>query len=111
MSWYKNVSNVDVNSIKHRVAHSDECGNNCKCRQNFNNVLASSSSESCYCIHKFAQKFGFNGAWDSASKLIKSDINKLEVKNIRVENAHDCCRHMTVELTVTRAIVLNGTNA
>ena len=101
INWCGNISDINMSSMKHHIVHSDDYVNQCKCRQNFNDMLALPSSESCTCIHKFPQKCGFKGAWDGASKLIKSSINKLETNLTIVANACDCCRHMTVELTRT----------
>eukprot|EP00957_Ditylum_brightwellii_P093946 7154064-Ditylum_brightwellii.AAC.1 len=41
-------------------------------------------------VHKFAQKYGFKGSWDTASKLVKQTIDRLELQNDRVVNAYDC---------------------
>ena len=96
--WCENSGLVNMNDIKHKVAHADNCNGQFKCRQNFVRLLSKSSSSTTW-THKFAQKYGFKGPWDGTSKLIKNAINKLENKRARVANAFDCYRLLTKELS------------
>ena len=54
--WYEQSSLVNMNEIKYKILHTDNCGNQFKCHQNFASLL-SLSILIITLIHKFAQKF------------------------------------------------------
>ena len=78
--------------------HTDDCGAQCKRRQNFARLVSSSSSTTTH-VHEFTQKHGFKGPWNGTSKLIKNSIKKLEMRLTRVASAMECYQLITLELT------------
>ena len=99
IDWYQSNGEIDFQLIKQDIAHTDDCPNQCKCRQNFARLVPSSQDSQPLKIHKFAQKYGFKGPWDGTNKLIKNCINKYESKLKRLTNAFDCYCLLSTDLT------------
>ena len=59
------------------ITHTDNCPAQCKCRQNFAQLLKKTTTHKIAFLHKFSQKHGFKGLWDGTSKLIKNQMSKL----------------------------------
>ena len=87
-------------AISFNILHTDNCAPQYKYCQNFLQLSKSfESHRNTTVIHKFAQKYRFEGSWDAAGKLVKQAIHRLEMKNERCANANNCYSKLTKELT------------
>jgi len=59
---------------------SDNCASQYKCNQNFLKIATLFERHGVHIDHRFAQKFQFKGVWDSAGKVVKQHIGKLELE-------------------------------
>ena len=66
---------------------------------NIHKVLESNNGFKSHLIHKFGQKYRFNGPWDAAGKVVKQRILHNEVNNLRCANAWDCYLKLCKQLT------------
>jgi hypothetical protein len=48
--------------------------------------------------HKFSQKFHFKGVWDATGKVIKSEMLKMELEDVRLPTALDCFKKLWAPL-------------
>jgi hypothetical protein len=70
---------------------TDNCAGQYKCRQNFfKAVLFPARVAGISVTHKFSQKYHFKGVWDAAGKVIKAQMRKLELQDVRLPTALEC---------------------
>ena len=99
IDWHHQQPNFNFNSIDKHIIHSDNCGNQFKCRQNFVQLSIKANKYLATFAHKFTQKYGFKGPCDGNSKLIRGTISQLELKLTRIANAFDSYTQLSKELT------------
>jgi hypothetical protein len=59
---------------------TDNCSAQYKCKQNFLKVTRFASTiEGVTVVHHFAQKYHFKGVWDAAGKVVKKEMQDLEL--------------------------------
>ena len=68
-------------AIEVQIVHTDRCGPQYLCRQNFFKIATSKERNALVTIHKFAVKFCFKGSWDATGKHVKGAILKCELKH------------------------------
>ena len=74
--------------------HTDCCGPQYRCRENFLKITTSKERLAVIVVHKFAQKYCFKGSWDATGKLITDSINKHECRGERCANAENCSTNL-----------------
>ena len=103
LKYYKDIGKV----ISRVILWTDNCGGQYKCRQSILNMLKHAILyPNTFAMHLFASLYSFKGPWDSAGKLAKETVMKMELRGTRCPTAKEayltCLDRISSEFKISK---------